>query len=538
MTDLEIPLESERTFHYRFFEALPGILSWSLLCVPFILSAINATLAAVFVLVYLLINFTRGAAVAIRVMQGYQIMRQHQRMNWQVMLDDLEAGKIVAAEHAKRPKWHRAAVERLRQQPLTLRPSELIHVIIVATVKEAREVLEPTFESIINSDYDMQQVILVLAYEARGGEQTERQANDLIREYGSKFMHAMAVKHPSDMPGEIIGKGGNINCAGRALLSYVEKERIDLERVLVTTLDADNHPDKKYLAALSYVYLLAPNRTHASYQPVAIYNNNIWDAPAPMRVLATSNSAFNLMLSLRPHALRNFSSHAQPLAGLIRTNFWSARTIVEDGHQFWRSYFAFDGNYRVYPLYVPIYQDAVLTDSYVKTLKAQFIQLRRWTWGASDVAYAVNEGFFKKNTVSRRDLLPKLWRLLEGHITWATGTLLILGAGFVPALFHPQNFTANELPLIVSHLQRVAILFLLAIPFIGIKTLPPKPPRYKRQYHRSVFMVLQWGYLLVTGVVYNAFVALYSQTRLMFGWYLTFVVTEKAVVTEDKKVVS
>jgi len=534
MTDLEIPLEKDRTPRYRFFEILPGALSWSLLALPFILSVINVTVAAVFVLVYLLVNFSRAIAGVIRALQGYHIMRQHQQLNWQVMLDDLEAGEVTT-EHVKRPKWHLAALRRLDEHPKSIEPSQIIHAIVIATVKETRAVLEPTLESILNSDYNMEQVILVLAYEARGGEATERQANELIRDYGSKFRHAMAVKHPSDLAGEIIGKGGNINYAGRKLLEYVEHEGIDLKRVLVTTLDADNHPDKKYLAALSYTYALCPDPIRASFQPVSIYNNNIWDAPAPMRVLATGNSFFNIVLSLRPHALRNFSSHAQPLAGLVQTNFWSGRSIVEDGHQFWRSYFAFDGNYRVYPLYVPIYQDAVLTESYVKTLKAQFVQLRRWTWGASDVAYVVNEGFFKKNKVPRFDLITKLWRLLEGHVTWATGPLLILGAGFIPAFFHPQSFAANELPLIVSRIQTVALVAALAMIFVAIKTLPPKPARYK--HHHSLFMILQWVYLPITTIVYNSFVALYSQTRLMFGWYLSFVVTEKAVVTQDKEVI-
>jgi len=176
-----------------------------------------------------------------------------------------------------------------------------------------------------------------------------------------------------------------------------------------------------------------------------------------MRVLATGNSFFNLVISLRQHALRNFSSHAQPMAALIQTDFWSVRTIVEDGHQFWRSYFTFDGNYRVYPLHVPICQDAVLTEGYIKTLKAQFIQLRRWTYGASDIAYVVNQGFFKKNKSTQHDLLPKLWRLLEGHVTWAVGPLLVLAGGFIPAFFHPNSYTANQLPIIVSRIQTVAL---------------------------------------------------------------------------------
>lgn len=536
MTDLEIPYEKDRNWRYRFFEMLPGILSWCMLFLPLVLTLLNVTFAAIFVLAYLLINFTRAIAAALRAIQGYRVMRQHQKLDWTKMLNDLEEGKIVD-QSQNYPKWHYGVISRLNSQPKNIEPSEIVHAVIIAMYKESREVLIPTIESLLKSEYDTKKVILVIAYEERGGERTEALSNEIVKEYGSQFMHAMAVRHPKDIPGEIIGKGGNVTYAGRELQKYLEKKEIDPFRVLVTTLDADNHPDKNYLATLSYVYSVCPDPLHASFQPVAMYTNNIWDAPAPMRVVATGNSFFNIVLSLRPHALRNFSSHAQPMAALIQMDFWSVRTIVEDGHQFWRSYFCFEGKYQVYPLYVPIYQDAVLTDRYVKTLKAQFIQLRRWTWGASDVAYVVNQGFFKKNKVSRLDLLAKIWRLLEGHVTWATGPLLVLLAGFIPALIHPQSFTANELPLIVSRIQTVALIGVVSTLFFALKTLPPKPARYKR--HRSLFMVLQWVYLPVTTIVYNSMAALYSQTRLIFGWYIDkFDVTEKAVVTQDNKTVS
>jgi hypothetical protein len=279
------------------------------------------------------------------------------------------------------------------------------------------------------------------------------------------------------------------------------------------------------------MYCIYPDPVRVSFQPIAVFNNNIWDAPAPMRVVATANSFHHIAHSLRPHILRNFSSHAQGLQSLIETDFWSVRTIVEDGHQFWRSYFRFDGNYRVVPLYIPIYQDAVLTDKYIKTLKAQFIQYRRWTWGASDIAYVATMGFFRKNNVPLRDLIPKFWRLVEGHVTWAVGPLLMLYAGFIPALFDPQAMAANELPLIISRVQTVALVGVCSTMFICFKTLPPKPARYKRR--RTLLMVVQWVFLPITGIVYNSLAALNSQTRLLFGWYLgKFDVTEKAVVDE------
>ena len=530
MKNFEIPYKKDRQPHYRFFEILPGLLSYTMLLLPVVLSLINAALGALFVLFYLLINGTRAAGGAARASHGYANLRKYMKLDWRQLVQELDTGVIDAK--AVRPKWHYDNLLRLESTPMVVPPHEVYHAVFIATYNESREVLEPTIKSVLESDYDMKKVILVLAYEERGGERVEKQSEELIKQYKDKFFHAIAVKHPRDIPGELIGKGGNITYAGRELQKWLEKKNIDPVRVVVTTLDADNRPDKKYLAALTYVYSSCPDPVRASFQPVSMYTNNIWDAPAPMRVLATGNSLFHIVTSMRPHMLRNFSAHAQSMASLIKTDFWSVRTIVEDGHQYWRSYFAFDGDYRVYPVFVPIYQDAVLADKYIKTLKAQFIQLRRWTYGASDIAYVVDKGYFTKNKIPRFSLWTRTFRLIEGHVTWASGPILVSLAGFVPSLLHPQSLAANELPLIVSRVQTIALLFAIPTLFICLKTLPPKPARYKR--HRTLFMVLQWVYLPVTTIVYNSFAAFYSQTRLMLGRYMDkFDVNEKAVVSTD-----
>lgn len=528
MTDLEIPFEKDRRGHYRFFEILPGALSWLLLFLPLILTLINVTVAVFFILGYLLIFFVRSLAYTSRALAGWRTMRQHMRLDWNGLNADVEAGHLVG-KSIKRPKWHAHNLERYRTRDDAIKPSSLLHAVIIATVNESREILEPTIQAVLSSDFDPKKIILVIAYEGRAGKEAEDRVQELIGLYGDKFRHAMAIKHPAGVPGEIVGKGANITCAGRALEKYLKKEAVDPKRVLVTTLDADNRPHPSYFAALNYVYCMAPKRLNASYQPLAMFTNNIWDAPTLMRVVATGNNLFYIVGTQRPHLSRNFSAHAQPMQALIDMDFWSVRTIVEDGHQFWRSYFHFDGDYRVYPLSLPIYQDAVLAKGYTRTLKAQFIQLRRWTYGASDIAYIADKGFWHKNKASKFDVLGKLFRTLEGHVTWAVGPLLIYFAAFIPPLIHPQNLAANQLPLIVSRVQRIGILALLATIYVCLTTLPPRPARYKR--HHSIFMVTQWIFLPVTSILYGSLAAFNSQTRLIFKRYLSkFDVTEHATV--------
>lgn len=532
MTDLEIPYEKDRRGHYRFFEILPGFLSWTLLFLPLILSLISITAAVFFILAYLLVFFVRSLAYTSRALSGWRTMKQHMRLDWNGLAADVEAGKVTDKE-IKRPRWHFNNLERYRERSdkgeEVFKPSELVHAVIIATVNESREVLEPTIRAILDSDFDSKKVILVMAYEGRAGRPAEKRVKELLDVYGGRFKHSMAVKHPAGRPGEIIGKGANITNAGRALKKYLATESIDPDRVIVTTLDADNRPDPRYFAMLNYVYCVAPDPLKASYQPLPMFTNNIWDAPTLMRVIAVGNNLFYIVNTQRPHLSRNFSAHAQSMRALIDMDFWSVRTIVEDGHHFWRSYFHFDGDYRVYPLSIPIYQDAVLAEGYLRTLKAQFYQLRRWTYGASDVAYIADKGFWHKNKAPKYDVLGKLLRTLEGHVTWATGPLLIYFAAFIPPLIHPQNLAANELPLIVSRVQRIGILGLLATIYVCLVTLPPRPARYKR--HHSIFMITQWIFLPVTSVAYGCLAAFNSQTRLMFKRYLSkFDVTEHATV--------
>lgn len=525
-SQIEIPLKKDKTRRYRFFEILPGALSWSILILPVALSLVNASLTAVLIIAYFLLWFVRAIGLNVRVLQGYNTMQKHQKYDWTRMNDELE--RLQASKPSKQiPKWHQEVIARVTKNPTPLKPSEVIHAVIIANWNEGREILEPTLQSVIDSEYDAKKLIVYLAYEERGGPEVEARNLELVKDYQKHFRYMTATKHV-DLPNEVVGKGGNITCAARHLEKYLQAEQIDPAQVMVTTLDADNRPHKYYFAALSYTVAASVDPLRAAYQPIPSYTNNIWDAPAPMRVIATGNSFWNLVLSLRPHMLRNFSAHAQSMQALIDMDFWSVRTVVEDGHQYWRSYFKFDGNYEVYPIYVPIYQDAVLSDTYPKTFKAQFIQLRRWAYGASDVAYVADKAFFTPNKAPKMDRLFKFLRLLEGHVSWATSPLILAFAAFIPVFFNAESYTANQLPIIASRIQTIALAGIFITFFLSFKTLPPKPDRYKR--HRTIFMMLQWVLLPVTTIGYNALAALTSQTRLMFGRYLEkFDLTQKSV---------
>lgn len=541
--DIEIPL-GKRTFKYRFFEILPAFLSFGAIILMFILSAFSPFLASLYLLTIITTLLVKAIGIAYRMITGHLQIEKAQKVDWNKRLNELEnAGKSLDILKNQRNneyefKNHLQNLNDIIKNTASFpKPSNVKNAVIIAAYNEPYEVIQPTIQSVLVSNYDAKNLLIFLAYEERGGEEIEKTAIRLKKEFSKSFGVFEIVKHPKNLPNEVVGKGGNITFAGRALQKYCENNKIPFENVLVTTLDSDNKPHKEYFACATYSFIVHEDRKRLSYQPVSLFLNNIWDVPAPMRVVATGNSFWNIVSTMRPHLLRNFASHSQPLDALVEMDFWSTRTIVEDGHQFWRSYFHFGGDYYVVPIRVPIYQDAVLSETLPKTLKAQFIQLRRWMYGASDIPYVANLYFSKTRNVPIVDGLMKLIRLIDGHVTAVFQSPMAAFGGWVPLIVYAassRSVIVHQLPNVISTLQQVATVGIFITILISLKMLPPRPERYRKR--RSLWMVAQWVYMPVTSICYNAAAAAYSQTRLAFGKYLDkFDVTEKGRIEDVER---
>lgn len=540
--NLEIPL-GRRTLKYRFFEILPAFLSFGAIILMIILSAVSPFLASVYLLTIISTLLIKAITIAHDIVMGYKNIERAQKINWRARLEDFENPEktingLTAYKKEYQIDQHYRNLEEIISSPDKFpKPSQIKNAIIIAAYNESYEVIQPTIQSVLDSNYNSKQLLIFLAYEERGGIEIEETAKRLQKEFSGKFGAFEIIKHPKDLPNEVVGKGGNITFAGRALKRYCDKHKINYSDVLTTTLDSDNKPHKEYFAAATYEFIIHEDRKKLSYQPVSLFLNNIWDVPAPIRVVSTGNSFWNVVSTMRPHLLRNFASHSQPLDALVEMDFWSTRTIVEDGHQFWRSYFHFNGDYFVIPIRVPIYQDAVLSETLPKTLKAQFIQFRRWMYGASDIPYVANLYFSKNRNVPVIDGFMKLIRLIDGHITAVFQSPMAAFGGWVPLIVYSassRSLVVHQLPNIISTLQQVATIGIFITILISLKMLPPRPERYKKR--RSIWMVLQWVYMPVTSICYNSAAAAYSQIRLASGKYLDkFDVTQKGTISDVDK---
>lgn len=540
--DNEIPLGRRRPL-YRLFETIPAIISYSALLAVFIIPIFSPRAGAVYVLIVVGIMFFRAIRGSIDLARGFVRYKASARVDWGARLVDigltLDGRRVPPSPPGSfHVHQHRELLDRVKAAPQDyLHPSDLRHAIVIAAYNESYEVIAPTIRGLMYSTTPGDQLCLFFAYEARGGAEMKRTAERLKEEFGHRFGRFELVEHPRDLPAELAGKGANITYAGYRVQEWAQREGYEPNEIIVTTLDCDNKPYESYFDYVAYEYIACPERKKRSFQPISLYLSNIWDAPAITRVVASANCFWNLTSTVRPLSLRNFASHSQPLDALIEMDFWSKRTIVEDGHQYWRSYFHFGGDYKVVPIHVPIYQDAVLAGGLKQTMVAQFKQLSRWSYGASDVPY-VGQAISDRKAPFFGSALRFLG-LLEGHITLASVSLIIAIGGWVPFIVMTQTGSGvdgfvKQMPFLVGVIQQVAMISLLISIIVFWNLIPPRPVRYGR--FRSVMMLGQWFLYPATILGYNATTAIYSQGRLLFGKYREkFDVTEKSVVSEPQR---
>lgn len=496
---------SKNTWKYkRLFEVLPGTISWLLVFFPVILAFFSPLAFTVYMTFFITYWLVRVFIMSYRLVKGYKNYRTEMKTDWLKKLDSLDKGKY---------DWQK-----------------LYHLVIVPTYKEDISILRSTINSVKNSLYPMDKIVFILATEERDKDRALTYSKILKEEFGKVFFHFDSFLHPKDLPGEVIGKGGNITFSAQQVLPFFKKKNIPFENVIVTTMDADNMVDKKYFADLSYKYITDNDPVHKSFQPIPMFFNNIWDVPMLNRLIAMGSSFWQLVVTTRPSRLRNFSSHAQSLEALVRVDFWSTKTIVEDGHQFWRTYFKFNGRHEVVPMYTPIYQDAVLADNFIDTMKEQYLQKKRWSWGVSDIPY-VMEHTFKDHRIPFFDKWANALILWEAHISWSTTSLVLATSAWIPILFDQRfriSIAAYSFPSIYPKFLIIGWVGMIVTLIISTLLLPPR--RGKKPILRlALDWILTPLVLPVSNIFFSSFPAFESQTRLMFGKYLeVFRVTVKS----------
>ena len=483
---------------YRLLEIFPGFLSWGTLISAILLSWLAPVAVAIFIILFDLYWLLKVGYLAFHQVVSFWQMKKNLKIDWLEKLSQIK-------------NWQR-----------------IYHLIILPCYKEKKELIEESLSALLYTQYPKDKLLVVLATEERAGEEIQKIAKEIEKKFKNQFLKFLITTHPKNLPDEIAGKGSNVAWAiKKTKEKIIEPLKIATENIIVSDFDIDTKPYPKYFACLTFYYLTAKNPQKSSYQPIPIYNNNIWQAPAFSGVVATSGTFWQMMQQERPEILVTYSSHSMPFKILEKVGY-PKNVVSDDSRIFWKAYLFYDGNYNVTPLYYPVSMDAVLAKNLPRTIINQYRQQRRWAWGAENIPYLFF-GFFKNRKISFFEKLRRSIDILDGFWSWSTSSLLIFFLGWLPLILGGERFNltifAYNLPRLTRNLMTLAMTGMLISGILSLLMLPPKPKN--SNFLKNLSTVFQWLLLPLTLIFFGALPALDAQTRLMLGKHLEFWATEK-----------
>lgn len=483
---------------YRFYEILPGFLSWLTIILAFVCSWIYPMQTAIFIMAFDVFWLLKTVYLSLHLKVNWRRIKEHMDTDW---------------------------TEKLK----SLNHDHIYHMIMLPFYKEDESIVEKTLLSLLQCRYNSKKLIVVLAAEERAGAEPLKTAACMKEKYGNKFGHFVITVHPDGIEGELAGKGSNIAYAAEeARKQVLDKHKISYKDVLVSAFDIDTIVYEQYFACLTSMFLQSDRPYRTSFQPVPVFNNNIFEAPAVSRVVAYSATFWQMVQQERQERLATFSSHSMPFSTLYETGYWQSNMVSEDSRIFWNCYMKYDSDYLVTPMSYPVSMDANLAPGIWQTMNNIYKQQRRWAYGVENFAY-IMFNFLKNKKIRFREKLRIFLINVDGYWSLATNPILIFLLGWMPVVLGGREFNTTmlsfNLPYITRDIMIITMSNLVLSSMIAVSLMPSMPE--ETGPHKKFYHIIQWLLVPLTITIFGAIPALEAQTRLMLGKYMGFWVTPK-----------
>ena len=541
---------------HRALEIIPAILTWFTIIGMVLFSYLVPIWVAIFIIAFDIYWVHRTIFISYFSIKAYKRLKSQQKINWfercrevSLGLDNYKqktASNIVLAEghlsNTKSKKKRNEVKELIKNDRELLSRldkmnaeeimnwKEVVHVVMLPTATEGPENIDPALAAIKNSNYPNDKIIILLATEEREDAKKRKAKVKFLKDkYGDCFADFLVSTHIV-ADGEMKCKASNTTYAAKELQAYLDKKNIDYKRVILSNFDCESVAHIEYFGALTFEYIVDGKRLHFAYQPIPMYHNNLWDTNAFVRVIVTSSSFWHMFQTTRREMV-TFSSHAEAFDTLVKVGFWPVNMISEDSIIYWKGYSYFNSQYAVKPLYVPVSMDAVLAETYWKTIVNQYKQKRRWAYGIENFPI-IMRAIWPNKKIHWFEKVRVGFEMLEGHHSWATAPFMLALLGWLPLIFggitFNQSVLAHNLPVVTRTLMTIAMTGLTISISLSFLLLPPRPKYIpKRNY---IYMFLQWFLVPVIAPFLGAMPAIESQTRILLKKYFTeFWVTDKIV---------
>lgn len=485
-------------FSQRALEVAPGFVSWSLILFPIWGSFFWPIGVAYYIIIFDVYWFYRSVSMSVMSLLAFYRIRASEKYDWM--------GDVTNF-----PDWHK-----------------VYHIMVIPNYKEPLQTLERTLEGLRNQTFPSAQIIPIIAFEERAGEEINKPRREALeKKFKGVFAELIFSMHPKDLPNEVVGKSANAAWAAKEFQKvWKSHPEWEMDYMTISSEDADVVLHPNHLAALTYKFLDHPQRYHRIWQGAVVYYNNIEDIPWPMRVFNRVSSVIQMGLLMRPDRLINFSTYSLSLRLMDEVGYWDADVIPEDYRMFFKAYFATGGQVEVDPIFLPVFADAAESSNFWKTFDNTYQQVKRWAWGASDDAYFIKQ-YFNDDRAPFWDKTLRVVKVLEDHFLWPVNWFVVtLGATLPPLLNEEFSRTiiGKTLPQVASGILTASLVGLLVVLFVDIQA---RPGFKGLPWWKKVLSPFELILLPVVGFFFTALPGLEAHTRLMMGKYIEYRVTEK-----------
>jgi hypothetical protein len=551
-------------------ERIPPIISWTLITMPFWGGFLFPEFTANVVIFFNVYFLYKSISLTLFIFLSYLQLRSNDSINWLRRLEELDSpnkaleqlqqkeNELKASKYSeqliKKSKyypdffekiWHRllfvfakrkslgfinSEKDRLNEvinNPARLDWKEIRHIVIIPHWKEPLTVLEDTIKRLKNLNYPTNKISVVLAAEARDPEGIKK--SYLLKDkYSQYFEHIWITEHEMQ-EGDLIGKSSNMAFASKELAKNIMALDWDPKLITITSCDADSQLPLDYFANLTYYYIFDQDSIFKFYTGAVQLYANIWRLPFFARVKNSMSTIYNVGRLIRTDKLLPFSTYTTSFWLIKEIGFWSPDIVPEDFHTFCKALFKFPSKVATVPLFQKIMSDAAEGEGSIDTIKNNYFQERRWSWGISDDGWIIKNMI--KSVLSGKATLRSLYisgHIVFDHISGVGLALLVSLGGNIPLLINPRfanTVVGFNLPIVSSFIIQITLLFFVLMIIVDSLMKPTIPG--KMTFRRRLILLLEWIVQPITSIFMVTIPGFEAHTRLLFGKYLEYYLTKK-----------
>lgn len=415
--------------------------------------------------------------------------------------------------------------------------ADVDHIVVIPNYKEPIDVLSSTLNALAKGKCATTRMTIVLAMEATDT-QGEEIANQLVQLYKDRFKNLFITHHPANLPGEVPGKAANQAWAARYAKSIlVDQFGMDINKITITSCDADSIFHPSYFDELGRLFAAEPHPHNRIWQPPILFESNIWRVPSSIRLITYFINCVQLAELSNPLSFAMpISSYSISLRMVDEVGYWDPAVVSEDYHMYLRCMFALHGDLKLVPIFLPTCGETVSGENRWIAWKNFYNQQVRHSWGSQDTAYLLQQWartprtpFFSK--------FARLSKMFLDHNFIAILPVIIIGGSFL-SIYLKGEFI---LTIAVNYAFPLIVLISNGLSFLGTMVMWMvehwRCAKSAEDWNPKVVLseLVTWTVMPVLSLFLVGLPILHAQTKMLLASPLVYARTPKGLEYDTTK---